>query len=141
MIGTVEWQVLLFILGAIGTALILGAGGSWFVAGLLNKERDQAKKDRHELRSDLQAKLLELDSAFHAFQLKVAETYATKAGVGDGMNRVVDELKGLRVDTKEGIAGLRSETKDGLDKLGDRIERMENQALEAAAVRSRPSMG
>lgn len=130
MSGPVDWATLIWIVGLVIVAAGAAVALVWRVFVLIGEERDLAKRERHDLRNELMTLITGIDTDFHAFQLRAAETYATKAGVSAGMDRVVDELKGLRVDTKEGIAGLRTETRDGLDKLGDRIERMENHVLE-----------
>lgn len=110
-----QTPVTLEILIALGT--IIGAILSvwWVVDSKITSVRDKAN-----------ARADELASALQTHRLDVAQNYATKIGVGAGIDRVVDELKGLRVDTKEGIHLLRQDTKEGLSELGDRIEKMED---------------
>lgn len=71
------------------------------------------------------AKIEKMGAELANFRLEVAKEYATKSGLDGGMNRIVAELQGLRVDTKEGFQTMRTEYNRGLDKLGDRIEKME----------------
>jgi hypothetical protein len=129
MTGPVDWTLLLFLLGAVVGAAGVGAFAAWWVGQLKQELSDDAAQKIGETQRAADEQIERLAKEVTAFKLEVAQTYATKAGVRDGMDRVVDELKGLRIDTKEGIAGLRDETREGLDKLGDRIVRMENHVL------------
>ena len=64
-----------------------------------------------------------------AYKLRVAETYATRQGAGQAIDRATDEIKGLRSDFKDGLVAIRSEMTGALTNLGDRIERMETHMM------------
>lgn len=100
----------------IGLVLIIFAvaatavGVALYINNRIATVRDEAAQERQNIRE-----------AISAQRLHVAETYMSKAGGAAALDRVVDEVKGLRTDLKE-----------ELGKLGDRIERMENHILEGS---------
>lgn len=115
MEGIVEWAPLLFVIAGIGG----GVGFGWWIQA-------QLAESRHAMRNEFHVQLSEVDRAreavareFSTYKQHVAETYMSKASGGMAIDRAVVEIKGLRTDLKE-----------EMNKLGDRIERMENHVLD-----------
>lgn len=102
MSGTVTWEVLLWVVGIIGAAAAAAAiVFGWAYAQLerrdaaLSKLRDDANLaiEAVEARSKIECE--SLARQFAAYQLHVAENFATKAGVTGAVDRVevaVDRL-------------------------------------------------
>lgn len=109
MTGTVDWSVLLWIVGAIGGAFIAGGLGVWRVATWAATElskRDLAidtlgkQLALADQTIDARAKLAEegLSKSMAAQQLHAAEHFVTKDGLADALHGVqtsIDRLSDL----------------------------------------------
>lgn len=98
---------------AISISLAIIIGGAvfalwWRLTTLVNTEASERRGVEKELAD---------------FKLYAAQTYATRDGVTDAIRQAIEEIKGLRTDTKEGLSDL-----------GERIGRMESFVMERGRV-------
>jgi hypothetical protein len=121
MTGAVTWEVLIWVIGIVGTAAAAAAiVFGWAYSQLARRDaailklRDDANLaiEAVEARSKMEAE--GLARQFAAYQLHFAETFATKAGVTGAVERV----------------------ETAVDRLGERIDRLLE--LHAAPPASRP---
>ena len=92
MTGTVSWETLLWVIGSNVTVLIV----AWRILqwiGAQLKDRD-LKIEAEHARAVLVEKNLE--EALANFKVAVAEKYATKDGVRDGMERLEQAIKEVK---------------------------------------------
>ena len=120
MTGLVTWENLTWIVG-----LIIVAGGTvagfliWLYRGLRDRERElDTRFETIELsisaaRAELQAAMTQLADNLSKYQIHVAETFATKAGMTAAIERL-----------EKGVDRLSKQVDDRFDRLTSRIDRL-----------------
>jgi len=92
MTGTVSWETLLWVIGSNGVVLVVAWRILTWVGGQF-RDRD-LKIEAESARASMVEKNLE--DALSAFKITVAEKYATKDGVRDGMERLEQAIKEVK---------------------------------------------
>ncbi|MBN9304135.1 MAG: hypothetical protein BGO82_17305 [Devosia sp. 67-54] len=92
MTGTVSWETLLWVIGSNGVVLVV----AWRILDWIGKQLSD--RDLKIEAESARAKMIEkgLEDALAEFRTHVAERYATKDGVSDGLGRVEASLRELK---------------------------------------------
>ncbi len=120
MTGMVEWGTLIWLVTVL-IAAITGAVSMVIFAGKVLSARDlvigQLRKDIEMMveASDERAKLAESQLArdFSAYQLHCAETFSTKSGTTEAVERV-----------ENAVGGLSERMETGLERISSRIDKL-----------------
>lgn len=132
MQGPVDWGTLLWLVGVV-VAVAIAAGGAggftiWRIATILAEQRHTLRGEFAEMMAQAQAETAALEKDLAQIRVNLAENYASKTGVAAGFDRVVEQLRELRDEVKEGLGGLRRDMREDVKALNDRMTGIDTRA-------------